>query len=35
VKADLKNPVSAFFYKSLGNDMQQNAKIILELDYLY
>jgi hypothetical protein len=35
VKADLKSPVSAFFYKSLGNEMQQNAKIMLEIDYLY
>ncbi|MFH1237152.1 MAG: hypothetical protein V1648_01975 [Candidatus Aenigmatarchaeota archaeon] len=35
VKANLKQPVTAFMYKSLGNDMQQNAKIILEIDYIY
>jgi len=35
VKANLNQPVTAFMYKSLGNDMQQNAKIILEIDYIY
>jgi hypothetical protein len=35
IKADIKNPVSSYIYKSLGNEMMQNAKITLELGYLY
>jgi hypothetical protein len=35
VKAGMKNPVSSYIYKSLGNDMMQNAKITVELGYLY
>ncbi len=35
VRADIRNPVSAYIYKPLGSDMLQNAKITLELSYLY
>jgi hypothetical protein len=35
IKADIKSPVSYFMYKARNSDMLQNAKIILELGYLY
>jgi len=35
VKAEIKKPASSYIYKSLGNEMQENMKIILELGYLY
>jgi hypothetical protein len=35
VKADIKKPVSSYIYKSVGNEMMQNAKITVELGYLY
>ncbi len=34
-KAEIKKPASSYIYKSLGNEMQENVKIILELGYLY
>jgi hypothetical protein len=35
IKADIKKPVSYHIYKAMSSDMMQNAKIILELGYLY
>jgi hypothetical protein len=35
IKADIKNGVSSYIYRPMSRDMFENAKIVLELGYLY
>jgi hypothetical protein len=35
IKANIRNPVSSYIHKPLGGEMMQNAKVIVELGYLY